>query len=103
MQYSTAIKDSVCEISMNGKFTFSDHQKCQEIYQLIRDNSIRQLVVNLEDLNFIDSAALGIFLILRDEVTKQTKQLTIVSPVDQVKKMFQLSRFYDLFTIQDNR
>lgn len=101
MQYSTTIRDSICEISMNGKFTFSDHQKCQEIYQIIRDKQISSLEINLHDLMFIDSAALGIFLILRDEVAKHAKQMTLIAPVDQVKKMFQLSRFYDLFNIQD--
>lgn len=100
MEYTKVIKGDHCEVSMKGKFTFSDHKDFKSVLSIFSDSSIKSLVLHFSAVEFVDSAALGILLLARDEAQKCAKELIITNPVGQVKKMFEISRFYDLFTIQ---
>ncbi len=101
MEYAKAINDSSCEIMFKGKFTFSDHQQFKPIFALLEQSGIKTLYLNFKDVEFVDSAALGILLLIRDESVRFSKQVVLQQPVGQVKKMFEISRFYDLFTISE--
>lgn len=100
MEYTKIIKGDCCEIAVKGRFTFSDHKEFKNILGLLADNTIKSIVLHFNGVEFIDSAALGILLLARDESLKNAKSLIITNPVGQVKKMFEISKFYELFMIQ---
>lgn len=91
--------NGVYTVSMRGKFTFGDHNSFKHILELLTDPNLKQLELDFSEISFVDSAALGVILIAKDEAEKKGKQLVIFNPVGQVKKMFEISRFYDLFEI----
>lgn len=101
MEYTTDIKGAECIVTMKGKFTFSDHLAIKSIIMTVTNENIKTLTLNFNEVEFVDSAALGMLLLLRDETTKLGAKLIISKPVKQAKKMFEVSRFYDLFTIID--
>ena len=99
MEYTKEIHDQVCTVTLHGKFTFSDHQTFKQFIGMLPEGSFRQFALSMENLVFVDSAALGILLLLRDECERAGVTLVLKNPVGQVKKMFEISRFYDLFTV----
>ncbi|MBN9542838.1 MAG: STAS domain-containing protein [Alphaproteobacteria bacterium] len=101
MEYKKIIKDSSCTIEVSGKFTFNDHMEFKTILSLLKSENIKTLELNLSNLEFVDSAALGILLILKDEAEKHSIELILRSPKGQVQKMFEISKFYMLFNIID--
>ncbi len=100
MNYTKNLESGICRVSMKGKFTFSDHQSYKELFDVFSDAKIEKLEINISEVDFIDSAALGLLLLTRDEAEKYSKKLVLVSPQGQVKKMFDISRFYELFEIK---
>ena len=93
------IEGGVYSVSISGKFTFADHMEFRTILEKIRDAGVRQIVLNVSQLEFVDSAALGMFLLARDEAEKQVKSLVIAGANGQVKKMFDVAKFNTLFSM----
>ncbi|MBL0318625.1 MAG: STAS domain-containing protein [Alphaproteobacteria bacterium] len=99
MDYSKSMIGDTSEVFIKGKFTFADHQVFRSMFSLLNQKDVRNLVFDFKETEFIDSAALGILLLLRDEAEKVSVGLTLRNPNGQIKKMFKVSRFYDLFQI----
>lgn len=100
VEYTKVVNGDRCDIAMKGKFTFADHKEFKSILNLLSDANIKSLTLHFKSVEFIDSAALGILLLARDESLRNAKDIIITDPMGQVKKMFEISRFYELFTIQ---
>jgi anti-anti-sigma factor len=84
---------------MSGKFTFSDNQTFRTIIESIKSGEAANFTLDLSGVEFVDSAALGMFLVAREEAKKKGVNLTLSNPVGQVQNMFQLSNFSSLFNI----
>lgn len=100
MEYTKRIKEQACEIAIKGRFTFADHKEFRSIFNLLTDKDVKSIRLDFKGVEFIDSAALGILLLARDEAQKHAKDLVIQNPSGQVKLMFEVSRFYDIFNIE---
>lgn len=61
---------------------------------------VRQVVLHMSGVEFVDSAALGMLMLVADEAKKHQKHLVSTGVVGQVKKMFDMARFDTMFTIQ---
>lgn len=99
MELTRIISGNVCNVKLIGKFTFADHSVFKEIFEFFTDSSINRIELDLKSVDFVDSAALGLLLLTRDEAKKASKALAIRNPQGQVKKMFEISRFYELFDV----
>ncbi|MDA0781028.1 MAG: STAS domain-containing protein [Rickettsiales bacterium] len=100
MEYVKTINGATCDIKMQGKFTFADHGNFKDVIGVFNDSGLKQIEINLDQVEFVDSAALGLFLLVRDEAKKTNKTIVLKSPQGQVKKMFEISRFYELFDVK---
>lgn len=101
MEITKHLKQGTYDITLSGKFTFSDHPEFREILQNMVDKDVRQVVFHMSKVEFVDSAALGMLLLAADEAEKHQKQLMICGAAGQVKKMFDMARFSTLFSMVD--
>lgn len=102
MEHSSIATGDTLEMSLSGKFTFADNRSFQPALEGIGNNLYKRVVINLKEVSFIDSAALGILLLIRDRCDKSSTQLLIKNPLGQVKQMFEVSRFSELFSISND-
>ncbi len=95
------MQNDTLDINFGGNFTFSDHPAFREILSLIeKDESVRQIVFRMDKLEFVDSSALGMLLLVHDVVERKRKKLVIKGAQGQVKKMFALAHFQRLFVME---
>lgn len=87
-------------ISFSGQFTFSDNQKFKLILDMLNDKKLQFLTLDFAQVTFIDSSGLGMLLLLRDECANRQVNFYLSQPQGQVEKIFMISRFDQLFTIQ---
>jgi len=86
---------------MNGQFTFSDHEKFRKIIETIKAGGVKSLILDFKDVDFIDSAALGMLLVAREE--GQNSSLSIVlQNTDRIEKMLKVAKFDTLFSINSS-
>lgn len=99
MEYSMTHHDTTRRITMTGQFTFSDNVAFKQILGLLDDAQLRSLVVDFGKVDFIDSAGLGMLLLLRDECQTRNVGISIAGAKGQVEKIFLISKFDQLFSM----
>ena len=103
MEYTKELNGNICKIKMMGKFTFADHMEFKNILSDINEKEITGVDLDISEVEFVDSAALGLLLLIRDETEKKSLTLTLFKPQGQVQKMFKISRFYELFHVVESK
>lgn len=83
-------------IMVSGNFDFSMHPEFRNSYQDL-DKSYG-VVVDLKNTEYMDSAALGMLLLLNDEFTQQ--KIRIINCNDFIKQVFHVAHFEQKFDIQ---
>ena len=97
MNYKTIDIDGGKEILFSGSFTFRDHDTFFEIISMIKNTEIERMVFNLKDCDFIDSAALGMFVIAHDEASAKATNLFIKDARSNVKELMYAAKFDSLY------
>ena len=92
--------DDDSKVSISGEFTFIDHTAFKAITARLLGRQGKPIVIDLARLEFIDSAGLGMLLIVRDEAGKAGRDLVLRGPSGQVKRMFDVTKFDTLFTVE---
>lgn len=88
------------EIIFSGSFTFRDHDTFFEIISLIKNGDLEKIVFDLTDCDFIDSAALGMFVIAHDEASSKSIRLSIKGVQGKVKEVMYAARFDSLYIFE---
>lgn len=88
-------------VKLSGQFTFTDNQKFKHILELVDTPELRSLGLDFAGVTFIDSAGLGMLLLLRDRCQDKHISVSIHSPHGQVHKVLMISKFDQLFSIQE--
>lgn len=99
MEYTLSQQDDHCVLDMRGTFTFSDNANFRKFISGIHNAKYTRVVLDFRQLEFIDSAALGMLLLLHDEAKKHNAHVRISDAGGQIKKMLQLSNFDEIFEI----
>lgn len=100
MNMNTTMAHGVYEVTLSGQFTFNDHPQFRAVLNHISAAGVHQIVLDLERVTFVDSAALGMLLLAADEAQKHQRKLLVRNANGQVKKMFDMANFSALFHLQ---
>lgn len=90
--------DEVLRVTMRGKCTFSDYTHFKEVVDQFELHPVKQVDVELSGLEYVDSSGLGMLLML-NEKTAGRATVRLISPQGQVKKMLEVARLGNVFTI----
>lgn len=86
--------------TLSGKFTFADNGAFKDVVDNIKLGKAKAMTLDMAGIEFIDSAGLGMLLVLREEAEKANANLVLRSVNGQVLKMFKVSKFETLFKMQ---
>jgi len=99
MEYQITISENIFEAKLSEKITFSDLEGFREMVNHMVTSCSPSNIVDLSEVEFIDSAGLGMLLLVRDEISKISSRLTLKAPQGQVRRMFTVARFDQMFDI----
>jgi anti-anti-sigma factor len=85
-------------IRVNGRFDFSAHGDFRAAYQSVTPLP-RKLVVDLSQADYMDSAALGMLLVLRERSGGPESNIHIVGANPFIRQLLSVSRFETLFKV----
>ena len=100
MEFSIRETGTSQEIALSGTMSFSDNTKLRDLLKAFESGGKTQAVVSLEHLKNIDSAGLGMLLILNDAAREHGVSLSIRGAQDQVKKMLDITEFTSLIRVE---
>ncbi len=100
MKYAIDSTPEKVHITIKGRLTYTDYNSFNYITHAVGEHANQKCIIDLSELDFIDSAGMGMLLLARDKASKQKAHITIKSPQGQVKKMLELGKFDTLFLIE---
>lgn len=101
MECHISTEGNSTDIALGGQLTFSDNHKFKQILSSLEVPGLKNMKLNFSMVDFIDSAGLGMLLLLRDECEKRGIDLALESARGQVEKIFGISKFDLLFNLSE--
>jgi anti-anti-sigma factor len=102
MKLSYEDHDTIPVVTVSGELTADQvdgfRRSCQERF----DAGIRHVVLDVENMAFVDSAGLEMMLWIIDEASHRDGQLRLVRPDSTVRKILEISRLDRRFNIHDS-
>ena len=90
----------VLTVSVTGNFGFDSHKDFRATYADLPPSSARKYIIDLSQVSYMDSAALGMLLVLRERSGGDASNITLKGATDNVQKILDISRFEQLFSIE---
>lgn len=100
MQASVTNESGKAIIKLAGRFDFNTHREFRTAYEpLVADAGIRAVVVDFSGVDYLDSSALGMLLMLRDKLGGANKEVSLIGVRGNVKQVLDIANFGKLFQI----
>ena len=100
MNTNITVHGSTATMQMNGRFDFNAHRDFKEAYMsLMQNHTVSVIDINLAEVDYMDSSALGMLLMLRDRAQAVNKNVTLSKPSKTVTQILDIANFSKLFTI----
>lgn len=86
-------------IQISGRFDFSVHEDFRKAYEG-QVNTGAKVVVDMGSVDYMDSSALGMLLLLREYVGEGKADIRLVNSSGEIRSILQVSNFDQLFKIE---
>ncbi len=86
-------------INISGRFDFGINQEFRKATEEV-SNTVKVIVVDLARVDYLDSSALGMLLVLRDKVGESKAAVSIKNSKPDVRKILEIANFDKLFTVE---
>ena len=101
MDFQIVTAAEATEIRLNGRLTYDDHLKFNEIKKIAGNIATGKAVLDLSGLEFIDSAGLGMLVIFEDAASAANISVAIRGAHGIVRKLMELVNFGELIRMVD--
>lgn len=101
MDYSLRSEGNRLEVLMQGRFTFQDNEKLRQLLADIQGKRAPAIGIDMSGLEYIDSAGLGMLLLIRDAAEEAKASAIFHGAQGQAKKILGMCRFEDILTVRD--
>ncbi len=100
MQASITKDAGKAVIKLSGRFDFNTHREFRSAYEpLVGDAETQAVVVDFSAVDYLDSSALGMLLMLRDKLGGAGKEVALTGVRGNVKQVLDIANFGKLFPI----
>jgi HptB-dependent secretion and biofilm anti anti-sigma factor len=87
-------------LNLEGRFDFHSHRDFRTAYEnVLAKSEIREIVVDFGRVDYLDSSALGMLLLLREKAEAAGKKVSLANLSGTVKQVLEIANFGKLFTI----
>ena len=100
MDTSVSTLQSQARIQLSGRFDFNSHREFRDaVDKALGSPGTTEVAVDLGNVAYLDSSALGMLLMLRDKLTGAGKEVGLGNVRGTVKQVLDIANFGKLFRI----
>ncbi|MGE0682974.1 MAG: STAS domain-containing protein [Candidatus Binatia bacterium] len=100
MTVKTQVTGEKAKLSLSGRFDFTAHREFRQSYEdVLRQSGVAGLEVDLGGVDYIDSSALGMLLLLKENVERSRLQLVLTNCRGSVRRVLDVANFGKLFSL----
>jgi anti-anti-sigma factor len=101
METKTSKSGAIGTIQLIGRFDWAARQQFKEAFTPhLEDAVVRSIEINLAELTYLDSSALGMLLLLREKTEALNKTVVLRAPNGEVQNILDIANFKKIFTIR---
>lgn len=101
MQITNDVSGDRATLKLGGRFDFHSHRDFRSAYeQHLESADLREIVIDFGDVDYLDSSALGMLLLLREKAEGAGKKVILAGLKGTVKQVLEIANFGKLFNIQ---
>lgn len=97
--YSVSEDGQHVDIHVVGRFDFSSHQEFRDAYSQVEPSRV-SFTIDLSQTEYLDSAALGMLLVLRERAGGDNADILLKGCNPSVQQIMDITRFERLFRIE---
>ena len=94
------IQNNFWDISLEGELDVSTADKLKEHLHTLVTKEIVDMKINLTNLDYIDSTGLGVMIGVLKELKISNKEIYIIDPKSNVKKIFTITGLDKIFKVE---
>ncbi len=103
MKLSDKKKDNFLIISISGNIVLEDTAKLKEfVEQYIEESTLAGIIINCNDVKFIDSSGLGLIVSIYKTLKSMGKKFALTGLHDSTMEIFTLTKLDKILTITEN-
>lgn len=102
MEIQRNVDNERARITLAGRFDFHAHRdfrQCSD--EVLADQAVKELDINFARVDYLDSSALGMLLLLREKAEGKGKRIVLSGLQGTVKQVLDIANFSKLFTLRD--
>ncbi len=100
MEIKLSKSGSIGNIHLSGRFDSATHHSFKDAFMpYLTDASINTIEIYLTEVSYIDSAALGMLLLLRERAEAAKKSVGLRAPNENVQDILDIANFQKIFVI----
>lgn len=103
LQIELDVKETVLCIRLSGEL---DHHAAEELREKVTDkiatNQIKHIVLNLENLTFMDSSGLGVILGRYKQIKASEGEMVVCAISPSVKRLFDMSGLFKIIRLEED-
>lgn len=101
MDANVLVNESLATLRLAGRFDFKAHREFREaVEQLLVQAPGNSVNVDLSEVSYLDSSALGMLLMLRDKAKAASRDVQLTGVKGNVRQVLDIANFSKLFTIE---
>jgi anti-anti-sigma factor len=101
MSLNVISRNATSSIELPKTFNYSNHKEFKSTYShLLEDQAIREVEVDFRLTSYIDSAALGMLLMLRSCAEAAGKSVALINANGTVRDILEIAHFETLFAFK---
>jgi stage II sporulation protein AA (anti-sigma F factor antagonist) len=103
LEVELTAKEQVLIIRLVGELDHHTAEKLRhQVEEKIESNGIRHILLNLEDLSFMDSSGLGVILGRYKQITQLGGKMIVCAISPSIYRLFELSGMFKILQVVDS-
>jgi anti-sigma B factor antagonist len=103
LKTSTRQIDGVTVVDLSGRITLGEASVVvRDVINDLMGNGNKKIVLNLAEVNYVDSSGIGVLVGSFSSVRKQGGELKLVNITKRIRDLLQITKLYSLFDIKDD-
>jgi len=94
MKITQEINDKKATLKLEGNFTYTQRRAFQEMLKTVCTDPVEEVVVDLGQVAFLDSAALGLLMISHRQLGAEKRKLSLAYPQPTVRQIIELANLH---------
>ena len=94
MTITEEIHDQTATLKLEGGFTYTQRKLFQETIKNLSSKNVEHIIIDLAQVAFLDSAALGLLMITHRQLLADKRQLSLAYPQATVRQIIELANLH---------